>query len=144
MRLDLRESIQTGRSADEVFAYVSDFRRHGDWRTEVYSSTQSPPGPMAEGSRLVEEARIMGRRVVTESVVNEFEAGRRFAFRHISGPIPVSGEYLVEPVTGGAVLTYGLQAELRGPWALAAPYLRRAGPRMMAASLRNLQTRLHE
>lgn len=86
----------------------------------------------------------MGRRVVTESVVNEFEAGRRFAFRHISGPIPVSGEYLVEPVTGGAVLTYGLQAELRGPWALAAPYLRRAGPRMMAASLRNLQTRLHE
>jgi hypothetical protein len=130
------------RPAPEVFAYVSDFNRACEWRVEVKASSQVPPGPMVQGSRLCEESGLMGRRVVTTSVVDDLDPGRRFRFTHVAGPIPVGGEYLVEAGGGGAVLTYTLRAELRGGWRLAAPYLRRSGPRMMARSLESLRARL--
>jgi uncharacterized protein YndB with AHSA1/START domain len=140
--LTLRQSVLIHRPPHQVFAYVSEFNRAKEWRVEVRESTQAPAGPMVKGSRLHEESAIMGRRVVTESVVTELEPGRRFAFEHLAGPIPVGGEYLVEPVADGTRLTYTLTAELRGIWGVAAPYLRRSGPRMMAGSLEKLRARL--
>jgi hypothetical protein len=41
-------------------------------------------------------------------------------------------------------LTYTLTAELRGLWGIAAPYLRRSGPKMMARSLEKLRERLDD
>ena len=142
MDLTIRQSVEVGRPAKEVFAYVSDFGRAREWRVEVRESTLSPPGSMGKGSRMHEVAAILGRRVATDSVVEEFEPGRRFTFRHVAGPIPVGGEYLVETAGNGARLTYTLTADLRGIWRVAGPYLRWSGPRMMARSLRRLQQRL--
>jgi hypothetical protein len=85
---------------------------------------------------------VLGRRVVTESVVDELEPGRRFTFQQVAGPIPVSGEYLVEALGEGARLTDTLWVELRGIWAVASPYLRRSGPRTMDRSLARLRERL--
>lgn len=140
--LTLQQSVEIRRPAHEVFAYVSDFNRAKQWRVEVRESTQVPPGQMVEGSRLHEEPAIMGLRVVTESVVDELEPGRRFRFQHVGGPIPVGGEYLVEAVGDGAILTYTLRAELRGAWVLAGSYLKRSGARTMTRSLENLRARL--
>lgn len=142
MTLTLRQSVVIRRPVNEVFAYVSDFNRAKEWRVEVRESTQTPPGPMVKGSQLHEESAIMGRRVVTESVVDELEPGRRFAFKHVAGPIPVSGEYLLDAAGDGTKLTYTLYAELRGVWRVAAPYLRGSGPKMMARSLEKLRERL--
>lgn len=69
-------------------------------------------------------------------------AGRRFRFTHVAGPVPADGEYLVEAVGDGAMLTYTLRAELLGVWRLAAPYLKHSGRRMMARSLENLRAQL--
>ena len=128
MTLTLRQSVLLRRPPLEVFAYVSDFDRAKEWRVEVRESIQTPPGPMVVGSRLHEESAIMGRRVVTESVVDELEPGRRFSFKHLAGPIPVGGEYLVEAMADGAKLTYTLTAELRGLWDEAATHLDRVHP----------------
>ena len=56
--------------------------------------------------------------MVTESVVDEFE-----------------------PTRDGAELTYTLDADLRGIWVAASPYLRWSGPRTMARSLERLRAR---
>lgn len=61
--------------------------------------------------------------MVTESVVDEFEPGRRFTFRD------------------GAELAYTLDADLRGIWVAASPYLRWSGPRTMARSPERLWAR---
>ena len=142
MTLTMQRSVGIRRPAHEVFAYVSDFNRAYEWRVEVRESTQKPPGNMVRGSRLHEESTIMGLRVVTESMVDQLEPGRRFRFTHVAGPIPVGGEYIVEAARDGAMLTYILRTELRGLWGLAAPYLKRSGPRMMARSLERLRAQL--
>jgi hypothetical protein len=137
-----QEVVIPQKSVSEVFDYISDFGRAAEWRVEVTESSMSPPGPMRLGSGLREVARIAGREVVTDSVVDQFSAPDSWTFAHTSGPLPVSGGFRVEPEGGDVRLTYRLHVRLSGAWALAAPYLRWSGLRMIRRSLARLAERL--
>ena len=130
------------RSVSEVFHYVSDFGRAAEWRVEVVDSSMSPPAPMRLGSRLREVSRIAGREVVTESVVDELSPPTLWSFAHVSGPLPVHGDYRLESKPDGVSLTYRLGVRLTGVWALGAPYLRWSGRRLIRRSLDTLAQRL--
>jgi hypothetical protein len=130
------------RSVSEVFDYVSDFRRAAEWRVEVTDSSMTPPAPMRLGTRLREVARVAGREVATESVVDRFSPPDSWTFAHVSGPLPVTGGFRIEPAGADVRLTYRLHVALRGGWALGAPYLRWSGRRMIQRSLARLATRL--
>lgn len=142
-RVVIRRSVVVERPQSAVFEYVSAFDRAPEWREEVVEATQSPPGPLAAGARLRETALVMGRRVVTESVVDTVEPGHRFTFRHVAGPLPVSGEWAVTAEGEHRCrVGYELHIELRGWWALLAPVVRATGPRQTARSLGTLRARL--
>jgi Polyketide cyclase / dehydrase and lipid transport len=130
------------RTISEVFDYVSDFARAADWRVEVVESAMSPPAPMQLGARLREVARIAGREVVTESVVDGLSPPTYWSFAHVSGPLPVSGDYRFEDTPDGVRFSYTLDVDLAGLWMLGAPYLRWSGPRLLRRSLARLAERL--
>ena len=138
-----RHDVVIDRGVAEVFDYVSDFNTAHEWRAEVVESTASPAGPMTVGTRLREVAVVAGRRIVTESVVDALEPGSRFTFAHLSGPLPVSGEYRCTTVAAGTRVDYTLHVELRGWWVLAAPLFRLTGPRTINRSFKALQARLN-
>jgi uncharacterized membrane protein len=140
--LTVRRAILIRRPRDEVFHYVTDFNRAHEWRPEVSASRMSPPGEMAQGSRLEETAVVLGRQVITESVVTSFEPGRHFGFTYVRGPIPVNGTLDFEAVPDGTRLVYTWYVQLVGAWRLAAPYLRRSGPKMLSRGLEGLRARL--
>jgi hypothetical protein len=77
----IQRSISIERPQSTVFDHVSDFERTAEWRDEVIESTQSPSGPMMPSTHLRETARVLGRRVVTDSVVDVVEPGHRFTQR---------------------------------------------------------------
>jgi hypothetical protein len=129
------------RAVLEVFDYVSDFSRAAEWRTEVVESSMSPPAPMQVGTRLREVSRIAGRSVVTESVVDELSVPTFWSFAHESGPLPVRGDYRFAGEGTGVRVTYRLEVQLTGLWALGAPYLRWSGRRIMRRSLARLAER---
>ena len=130
------------RSVSEVFDYVSDFARAAEWRVEVVDSSMSPPAPMRTGTLLREVSRIVGREVVTESVVDEISAPTLWSFAHLSGPLPVHGDYRFESRPDDVTVTYRLRVRLTGVWALGVPYLRWSGRRLMRRSLDALAQRL--
>jgi hypothetical protein len=134
--------VVSNRSRSEVFDYVTDFARAAEWRVEVVDSSMSPPAPMRLGTRLREVSRIAGREVVTESVVDELSAPTCWSFAHVSGPLPVRGDYRFEATPDGVELTYRLEVRLAGLWALGAPYLQWSGRRLMRRSLATLAQRL--
>lgn len=138
-RLTFVQTVDIARPPAKVFRYVTDFAAAHEWRSEVVESSADPAGPMALGTRLHEVAVVAGRRVVTDSVVDGFEPGSRFTFAHVAGPLPVSGEYRCDPIAGGTRLTYTLNVELTGAWALGAPLLRLTGRRTLARSLATLR-----
>jgi hypothetical protein len=89
----------------EVFERICDVPGAPGWRDGITVAIQDPPGPLAVGSRLHANARIFGLRVSMEAVVTGFEPDRRWAFEHVSGQVPVSGEFVVEPLAYGTRLT---------------------------------------
>ena len=142
VRLQFSREVLVDALPAAVFAYVADFRFAPQWRAEVVEVGVEPNAPLQLGSRLHEVARISGRRVVTDSVVEGFEAGRWFSFAHVAGPLPLSGTYTVDPAPLGSRLSYTLRVELRGSWRLAAPILRRTGGATIERSLASLAQRI--
>ena len=135
MRLTFVRSVTVQRNVEDTFAYASDFNRAVEWREEVKASSATPSGPMRVGTQLHEESVLAGRTVVTDSVVDAYQAPHQFSFTHLRGPMPVSGEYVIAPAEGGAQLTYSLRVRLHGGWALLAPLFWLTGGRMMERSL---------
>ena len=139
----IRRAVAVDRPQSAVYAYVSDFERAPEWREEVVEASQDPRGPLQPGTRLRETARVLGSRVVTDSVVFSVDPGSRFAFRHLAGPLPVSGEWAVTAEgEHRSRVDYELRIQLDGWWALFAPLIRVSGPRQVARSLDALRARL--
>ncbi|HEX2805186.1 MAG TPA: SRPBCC family protein [Kineosporiaceae bacterium] len=138
----IQKSLTIYAPVHEVFERICDFTGAPEWRHGVRVAIQDPPGALAVGSRLHEEAGILGVRVTTETVVTALEPDRRWAFEHVSGPIPVTGEFMVEPLTHGTQLTYTLRAQLVGVRRHGARLASIWGRRTVTRSLETLRAQL--
>lgn len=105
----VRSSTVINRPLDAVFAYVADYRNDPQWRSEVREMRYVPEGDMGLGTRVIETSVLVGRRVVTESVITAFEANRRVDFESISGPFRVRGMRAVEPAGEATRVTSQLE-----------------------------------
>ena len=108
----VQAAVVIGRPIEEVFAFAADFRNDVAWRGEVTELRYLTPDPIAVGSRELETARFFGRTARTETQVTEFEAPRRVAFEHISGPYRVRGSRTLEAVPEGTRFTFRLESEV--------------------------------
>jgi uncharacterized membrane protein len=109
-------SIEIERSQADVFAYLDDLARHGEWQELLESTVVETEGPTRVGSRAVDTRRVPGGRtiVVTYEIV-EHDPPRRSAFRGVDGPVPVVGSVTVEPAgEGRSRVTLELDFEHRG------------------------------
>ena len=82
-----RVSIEIDRSAADVFAYVEQLEKHGEWQPAVLSTRKYPPGPTRIGTRNIEMRHVPGgsREIVSEVV--EYDPPRHIAARGINGPL---------------------------------------------------------
>jgi hypothetical protein len=96
------ESIEIARSPEDLFAYVGDLSRHGEWQSQIVDVQVDTEGPTRVGSRATETRRVPGgpRRLTYE--VTEWDPPRRVAFRGVNGPIRVRGALTAEPAGDGS------------------------------------------
>ena len=75
-------SVEIDRPAPEVFAYVSDLTRHGEWSpTELRVESLEPGRPIGVGGRYQSVGHNLGRPFVNQLEVTDFEPPRSFGFR---------------------------------------------------------------
>lgn len=83
--MPLRFRIQVGAKPDEVFAYVSDFTRHGEWANPkaglVVESVSG--GATAVGSKFRSSQSFLGKKTGADITVTAFEPARRLAFEAV-------------------------------------------------------------
>jgi uncharacterized membrane protein len=98
----LTQSIEISRPPEEVFGYLDQLTRHGEWQDQIVSVQLQTEGPTRLGTRAL-ETRKMGRREqkMTYEIV-EHDPPRSFAFRGLDGPLRPVGGGRVEPLDGGA------------------------------------------
>jgi uncharacterized protein YndB with AHSA1/START domain len=138
-------SIDVDRSPAEVFAYLDQLDRHGEWQDSIVSTKEVTEGPVRVGSRATDQRRVPGGRKmdVTYEIV-EHDPPRRMRFEGVSGPVRPTGTVTVDPLDDGARSRIRLELDFRGHGIgkLLAPVARRQAAKLVPADQRRLKERL--
>jgi uncharacterized protein YndB with AHSA1/START domain len=134
-------TIQThiSRPPGDVFAVLADVSKNALWAAASVEGRQTSPGPVAVGTTAREVSTFLGRRIEVDSVITEFVAGRRLAYRTAGGPFPFSGSFDVAPAGDGSLLTATFEATPPGIFAFLGPLFAALVRRAFRRDLRNLK-----
>lgn len=134
-------TVTIARPIEDVFAYVADGERNGEWRPGVVEIRRDS-GDGGVGTRYTQKVRgPMGRSISADYEVTTFEPPRRLAFRTVTGPARPRGTYELAPAAdGGTSVTFTLEAEMGG---LGGLLLRRPVQRTMEEEVQMLEN-LHD
>jgi len=140
----IRESIEIARRPAEVFAYLDDLARHGEWQSQIVSARVETEGPTRVGTRAVETRRMGGREQAIAYEITAHDPPRSFSFRGVDGPIRVVGTGAVEPVGDGSRsrVTLDLDFEGRGLGKLLVPMARSQARKQVPKDQQQLKERL--
>lgn len=140
------ETKQTiDRSADDVWAYAADIRRHPDWMTVTDARVLDGPGTRA-GARGRERMRFGPFGWDVEFEVAEATPGRRIVWKAVDGaPFDLAVSLDLEPVSPTSTrATYRADIRLRGLWRLLGPMVAMEGKAGPERELKRLKARLEE
>jgi uncharacterized membrane protein len=110
----ISESIEIDRRPEDVFAYLDDVERHGEWQSQIVDVQPEGDRPMGVGKRVRETRRVPGGDRSMTYEITEHDPPRRSAFRVLDGPVRGVGTVSIEPLDGGSrsklTITLDLQA----------------------------------
>ena len=98
----ISESIEINRSPEDVFAYLDDVERHGEWQDQIVAVERQSEGPLGVGSRVRETRRVPGGDRSMTYEVTEHNPPRQSSFRVLDGPVRAVGTISVEPAGDGS------------------------------------------
>lgn len=107
-------SVEIASSPDDVFAYLDQLDRHGEWQGQLVSARVETDGPTRVGSRVVETRRTPGGKQTYTYEITEHDPPRESSFRVISGPVRAFGTVKVEPLGDGARSRFTLELDFEG------------------------------
>jgi uncharacterized membrane protein len=110
----IKSSIEINRPPHDVFAYIDELDRHGEWQDAIVKARKEPSGPTRVGTRNFETRQVPGgpREFVTEII--EHDPPRRIVARGLDGPLRPTVTVMVEPLDNGSRSRVTLELELEG------------------------------
>jgi carbon monoxide dehydrogenase subunit G len=121
VRIDF--TIEVERPAQEVFDYLCDVERLPEWQASAIESHAE--GPLAEGSRIVERRRLMGRELTNELEVTAYDPPRRLTLKALGGPVRFTVDHELVEIDGSTRVQVVAEAESGTFMKLAEPLLAR-------------------
>jgi uncharacterized protein YndB with AHSA1/START domain len=86
------ETSAIARPPQEVFAYLDELERHGEWQEAIVRTRRETEAPTRQGSRAVDTRLLPGGRTRDfPDEITEHDPPRRFSFRGGGGPIRPRG-----------------------------------------------------
>jgi uncharacterized membrane protein len=137
-------TIEIDRSPEEVFAYLDQLDRHGEWQSGVISTRVETDGPTRVGTRAVDKRKVPGGPRDVSYEVTEHDPPRKSSFRGIDGPVRPVGTVTVEPLDDGSRSRVTLELDLQGHGIgkLIAPFARRHAAQQVPQDQAKLKERL--
>ena len=105
--------VDVARPPDEVFRYVTDPSRFGEWQSGVISA-HIEGGAQAVGSRCVMTRRIGGKDRTSTSEITQLSPPRTWAIHGIDGPIQADITVTVDPRQDGSQSHVVIELDFRG------------------------------
>ena len=110
----INESIEIDRKPEDVFAYLDDVKRHGEWQEQIVDVQPQDDGPLRVGSRVTETRRVPGGDRTMTYEVTEHDPPRHSSFRVLDGPVRAVGTISIEPIDGGSRSRLTFTLEFKG------------------------------
>ena len=110
----ISESIEIDRKAEDVFAYLDDVERHGEWQEQIVAAERQDDGPLGVGSRVKETRRVPGGNRTMTYEVTEHNPPRQSSFRVLDGPIRADGTISIEPIGDGSQSRLTITIDFKG------------------------------
>jgi GNAT superfamily N-acetyltransferase len=108
------EQIEIARRPEDVFAYIDDLGKHGEWQEQIVSTRVETEGPTHVGSRATDKRRLPGgAREITYEII-EHDPPRKASFRGVNGPVRPVGTITVEPIDDGSHSRMTLEFDFQG------------------------------
>ena len=128
---------------EDVFAYVSDLTKHGEWSENLTVEAVSE-GEAAVGSEYRSTGKMMGKQVQNTIRITEFESPSRISFETKEGSNDFLQEIMLSQQGEGTLLERRVSMEMNPMMALMFKLL--AGPMVanpsMNKSLKNLKAKM--
>jgi carbon monoxide dehydrogenase subunit G len=119
----IEHTVQISCSPEKVFERLTDVARVPEWQTSAVEMRAS--GSLAQGSRIFEKRRFMGREVDNDLEVVAFDPPRRLTLRSLGGPVKLTIDHELAAVDGGTRLTVVASGKPGGVMKLAGPMIER-------------------
>ena len=116
--MKVEASINSNRSPEDVFAFLSVRKNDSLWMASVLESEwEDPSATLRVGRRGRMVMKFLGRRLEFIDEVTEYESGRRIAHRMVEGPFHLNTACLCGSERGGCTTTVVAHAErMLGRW----------------------------
>jgi uncharacterized membrane protein len=96
------ESIEINRKPEDVFAYLDEVEKHGDWQQDIVSVHRETDGPTRLGTRVNETRKVPGGNRSMTYEITEHNPPRQSAFRVLDGPVRAVGSVSIDSVDDGS------------------------------------------
>jgi uncharacterized protein YndB with AHSA1/START domain len=138
------QSIEINRSPEDVFAYIDDLERHGEWQSQIISVTRETEGPTRVGTRATDLRRVPGGKQAVTYEITEHDPPRKASFRGVNGPVRPVGTVTVEPAgEGRSTVTLELDLQSHGLLGLiVGPLARSQSRKLVPEDQKRLKERL--
>ena len=134
-----RASIETLWTADEAFAYLSDFSTSAEWDPGVVTADRVGTAPVGEETEFRLVAEFLGRKTRLTYRVVEYEAPRAVTFLGENATVVSHDRITFETIPTGTRVSYDADLKLKGPLRLADPLLALAFNRVGDRALTGLR-----
>ena len=135
-------SVEIARSPEEIFAYIDQLDRHGEWQDSIVSAKVDTDGPIRVGTRATEVRKVPGGTREISYEITAHDPPRTASFRGINGPVRPVGTVTVEPAGSGSRVTLELDFEGHGIGKLLLPLVRRDAQKHVPGDQQRLKERL--
>jgi uncharacterized membrane protein len=117
--VNIKSNLTIKSPIDQVFSYVSNVEKIPLWAGPVTDAKWTSEGPIGVGSTSTKSQHILGRKMVSDYVVTEYEENIKFSEKTTSGPIEIESSILLEAVDGGTNVIVEAEVEAGGIFKIA-------------------------
>jgi uncharacterized membrane protein len=110
----ITESIEIDRRPEDVFAYLDDVERHGEWQSQIVDVQPQGDQPMGVGKRVRETRRVPGGDRSMTYEVTAHDPPRQSSFRVLDGPVRAVGTISIEPIGDGSRSRLTISIDFKG------------------------------
>ena len=123
IRVDVEVIIE--RPHEEVFEYITNFENNPTWQDGMKMCEFTTEPPLQVGSRYKQVAEFMGREIISEFEVQEYEPNQMIYFQSISGTFPIRIRRSVEQQGRATRVSAIIEGDPDGLMKLFSPFVRR-------------------